>query len=336
MNHDPKSGSERFFWLHFVIKCQPVRLSRPFRDQAILFLTNGTWSRQCTSVFGGKFKYFAACRLKKLIGGIELFKFKDNIVYSMPPFFGGYEFRPDMVSHINDCVQLVFIQTTDGNRLADYLPEGFELVRPELIIKYSQNREVDFLAGGSYNLVIIGVPASFDGKSDRLEGTFPLVYWENNMRPIIGGREESGQPKFYADIEDLHTIPQKYFANVSFEGNSFLRLEMIEARPLEGQALDQIKVGSLNYNVFGWRYIPKVGAPGAELSQPILYPQGAEINGAWIGSGKVQWTELSWEQNPVYGSIINALAQLPVKAMAPVMMTKGSVIVKPHAGRVLA
>jgi acetoacetate decarboxylase len=77
-----------------------------------------------------------------------------------------------MVSYINGCVQLVFIQTKDGDRLADYLPEGFELLRPELIIKYSQNREVDFLAGGGYNWCV----GQLQWEYDRLEGTFPLVY----------------------------------------------------------------------------------------------------------------------------------------------------------------
>jgi acetoacetate decarboxylase len=264
-----------------------------------------------------------------------VFKFEDNKIYHMPPFFGGVEFRPDIEARVNDVVNLNFTQTTDGDRLLDYLPEGFELLRPELIISYCQLREVEFMAGGSYNLVQIGAPTRFNGKRDQLEGTFPLVIWENKTRPILGGREESGQPKIYADIEDLHIIKQKYFTNVSSEGNTFLRLEMVEPQPVEGQPLEQIKAGSLNYNMFGWRYIPKVGIPGAELSQPILYPQGMKINNAWMGKGIVQWTKLSWEQNESQWEIIKALAELPVKAMAPVMMAKGAIVMRPFAGRVL-
>jgi acetoacetate decarboxylase len=264
-----------------------------------------------------------------------LFKFEDNKIYHMPPFFGGIEFRPDIEGRVNDVVNLSFTQTADGDRLADYLPEGFELLRPELNISYCQFREVEFMAGGSYNLVQVGVPARFKGKRDRLEGTFPLVIWENKTRPIIGGREESGQPKIFADIEDLHIIQQKYFTNVSFEGNTFLRLEMTEPQPVDGQPLEQIKAGSLHYNMFGWRYIPKVGAPGAELSQPILYPQGMKVNNAWMGKGRVQWLKTSWEQNENQFECINALADLPIKSMAPVMMAKGVIIMKAFAGRVL-
>jgi acetoacetate decarboxylase len=181
----------------------------------------------------------------------------------------------------------------------------------------------------------IGVPARFNGKRDRLEGTFPLVVWENNTEPIIGGREEDGQPKIFADIEDLHRKDQSYFANVSLYGNTFLRLQIEGARPVEGKQLEQAKAGSLSYVVFGYRIIPKVGAPGVELSQPILYPQGFKLNGLWEGSGIVQWIKQSFEQNPRYWEIIEALAELPVKAMGPVKMAKGAIIMKPFAGRVL-
>lgn len=264
-----------------------------------------------------------------------MFKFDDNKVYRMPPFFGGFEFRADIEARVKDVVNLSFTQTTDGDRLADYLPEGFELLRPELIISYCQLREVEFMAGGSYNLVQIAVPARFNGKRDRLEGMFPLVIWENKTRPILGGREESGQPKIYADIEDLHIIQQKCLTNVSYEGNTFLRLEMVGAQPVDARALEQIKSDSANYNVFGWRYIPKVGGPGADLSQPILYPQGMKVSSASTGRGAVQWTKLSWEQDESQWDIIKAFAELPIKAMAPVMMAKGAIIMKPFAGRVL-
>jgi hypothetical protein len=107
-----------------------------------------------------------------------------------------------------------------------------------IIISYNQLREVDFLSGGSYNLVQIGVPVYFSGKRDRLEGTLALVIWENKTQPIIGGREEDGMPKIHADIQDLHVLQQKYFTIVSYEGNTFLRLGMIRAEHVSGQELE--------------------------------------------------------------------------------------------------
>ena len=98
---------------------------------------------------------------------------------------------------------------------------------------------------------------------------------------------------------------------------------MTEPKPVDKQ---QVETFSTDVNSLGWRYIPKVGAPGAELSQPILFPMRSEAHSAWMGRGRVQWTELKWEENPMQWHIIKALAELPMIEMAPVMLTKGRAI----------
>lgn len=254
----------------------------------------------------------------------------------MPAHFGGFNCPgPEAALYYRDAVSISWTYTTDEDQLANYVPEGFELIRPELNISYSQFREIDWMAGGAYNLVQISVPARFNGKHDHLNGQFILVVWENKTWPILGGREETGIPKIYADIEDLHIIQPNYYTNASYEGSTFLHMELLEAKPVDGQTLAQIQASAATINALGWRYIPKVGGPGADLSQPILYPQGAEIHSAWIGSGTVKWTQLRWEQNPGQWHIIKALAELPMFEMAPIVMTKGVVILKPNNGRIL-
>ena len=272
-----------------------------------------------------------------------MFRFEENKVYKMPAHFGGSEPpAPDFAVYNRDVVSLSYTCSTDGDQLANYVPEGFELIRPEVVVGFGQLRAIDWLAGGHYNVVTVDVPARFAGKRDRLEGNFNLVTWENNATPIIGGREENGVPKIYADIEDLRVNPADYFTNApdyftnaSYDGNTFIRLEMSDPKPVEGEHLAALQAASANINLFGWRYIPKVGGPGADLSQPILYPQSAEISSAWTGSGTVQWTKLRPEQNPSQFHIINALAELPIIEMAPALMTRGAAILKPSQGRVL-
>ena len=206
---------------------------------------------------------------------------------------------------------------------------------PELNISSSQFREIDWIAGRAYNLFQASVSVRFNGKRDQLEGNFFLVIWESKTVPILGGREQIGMPKIYVDIEDLHIIRPNYYTSASYEGNTSLLLKMLRAKPVDGETLAQMQASMATINALGWRYIPKVGAPRADLSQPILFPQGAEVHSAWTGNGNVKWTQLSCEQNPGQWHIIKAPAELPIFEIAPVIMSKGIVILKPNNGSVL-
>ena len=43
-----------------------------------------------------------------------------------------------------------------------------------------------------------------------------------------------------------------------------------------------------------------------------------------MGTGSIEWHELTWEQNPTQFHIVNALAALPVLEQRPALVTKGS------------
>jgi acetoacetate decarboxylase len=260
-----------------------------------------------------------------------MFKFEDDKCYRMPAHFGGWAFDPDAKAVYHDVVSLAYSYRTDGDRLANYIPQGFELTEPTLMIQYQECRQVEWMAGSHYNLVTVAAPVRFQGQRDRLEGVFALVVWENKTTPILTGRD-MGVPKIYADIEDLHILAETYRTRASYECNTFLRLEMTEPKPLGTQ---QVQALSTDVNSLGWRYIPKVGGPGAELSQPVLFPMRTEPASASIGRGAVQWTELKPEENPMQWPIIKALAELPIIEMAPVMLTRGRVMLMDSRGRVL-
>ena len=260
-----------------------------------------------------------------------MFKFEEGKCYKMPAHFGGSYFDPDAKAIYDDVVTLIFSYTTDGEQLSNYVPEGFELTKPELSIEFQQCRQVEWMAGSYYDLVSVAAPVRFNGQRDRLEGSFSLVVWENKTTPILTGNM-MGVPKIYADIEDLHILADTYRTRLSFEGSTFLELEMIRHQPLDAE---EVKAMNTDINSLGWRYIPKVGAPGADLSQPILFPMHNEPNAAWLGSGKVKWTKLTWDQNPMQFYIINALAELPIIDMKPVILTQGREILTEARGRVL-
>ena len=109
----------------------------------------------------------------------------------------------------------------------------------------------------------------------------------------------------------------------------------MEMTAVEALDEEQVKVLSSDQNTMGWRYVQKVGGPGAELSQPVLFPMRCELDSAWTGRGTLQWTELTPDQHPRQWFIIKALADLPMIEMGSVMMGKGRQFLFDGKARVL-
>ena len=74
----------------------------------------------------------------------------------------------------------------------------------------------------------------------------------------------------------------------------------------------------------GWKYIPKTGEPGAEVSHATLFPTEPTFTEAWNGNGEVKWYRLTWEQNPTQFYIVNALEELPIIEYRSAVVLKGS------------
>jgi acetoacetate decarboxylase len=124
-------------------------------------------------------------------------------------------------------------------------------------------------------------------------------------------------PKIYADIQNVHICPPYYSTNASYDGNTFLELNITGEKPVGTKKLAELKAQFANVNALGWRYIPKFEGPGADLSQFTIYPQGYDITSVMQGSGTIRLTPLRWEQNPNQWHIIKALAELPMITMGP-------------------
>jgi Acetoacetate decarboxylase (ADC). len=122
---------------------------------------------------------------------------------------------------------------------------------------------------------------------------------------------------------------------VSYEGNTFLNMDFEEEGDISGEDLESLKSAFISQNTLGWRYIPKVGAPGAELSQFVLYPQGIEVEKAKKGRGSLKWTEMKPMQNPNQYWIINSLAALPIKKVTQSIMIEGNAILRAMGARVI-
>lgn len=235
----------------------------------------------------------------------------DDGTYLMPTFFGALPY-PLPPARYGDTTNLGLSFDTDGDMLARLLPPGFVLTEPRLHVSLINNRQVEWLAGGGYNLLAVNVPVRFEGKKDVLEGVFGLVVWENLTAPIIMGRDIQGVPKIYAEVDCFREFPVGFLtADAHLNGCRFARIQAELGDDLEGDELEDARSQMTNLNWFGWRHFPNVGAPGAALSHPVVFPQEFNITGARHAEATLEWTVPDFASNPTQLALIAALSAFP-------------------------
>jgi acetoacetate decarboxylase len=257
-----------------------------------------------------------------------MFKFEPESFYQMPFHFGPRARRGSAI--YNDVTTIAVTYLTDRQRLAQYLPEPLE-VGPEALVtvSYSLNREIEWLAGGCYNIIGVNASAIFKGKVDEVAGSYALVLWENLTDPILTGREIQGIPKIYADIPDHTVYDGVWQAGASYRGHKIVDVMIKGLLPIPETDVKNIEAMARNGNWMGWKYIPKTGEPGAEVSHATLFPTEPTFKEGWIGTGDVTWHRLTWEQNPTQFHIANALQSLPILEYRSAVVLKGSVNLMP-------
>lgn len=262
------------------------------------------------------------------------FRFNDDYVYRMPVHFGGHPFYP-VRTRYGDMTSLAVSYETEAEALLPFIPEVFELTEPLVKVQYANSRDVEWMAGGEYRLVQVSVPVRYLGREEEIPGDYVLVIWENKACPILGGREEDGMPKLFADIPCERHVGGRWHSAASYESHQFLSLTFEEERPLsEGEMAQWNQGGRINY--FGWRHLPNVGRGGAALSHGVLYPQEMRARQILAGKGEVRWLRLTEEQHPLQWFIIDALAALPVKSYRPAVLMRGEARLNVGDSRVLS
>lgn len=262
------------------------------------------------------------------------FKFQDGYIYKMPVHFGGSQFYQCSVVH-GDMFCIIVQYKTDPEALLQYLPEVFDLCEPIITVQYSNCREVEWMSNGEYRLIQISIPVKYKSKSEEISGEYALVVWENKTCPIIGGREEDGVPKIFAEIAHERHVGDHWFTTASYESCTFLQIDINKKNELSPEDISKMNENS-KINLFGWRYLPNIGKGGAALSHPTLYPQEMHIKQAWNGEGSVRWNKLTFEQHPLQHYIIQALADLPVIGYTNSIVLKGTARLNVGDSRILS
>jgi len=107
-----------------------------------------------------------------------------------------------------------------------------------------------------------------------------------------------GIPKIYAEIPD-HTIHNGVWRTcAAYRGHKIVDVSIKDLKPQGPQEVKEFERIVREGNWMGWKYIPKTGEPGAEISHPTLFPTETNIKEVSIGAGEVKWHRLTWEQNP--------------------------------------
>ncbi|MEH6584138.1 MAG: acetoacetate decarboxylase family protein [Halioglobus sp.] len=255
-----------------------------------------------------------------------MFKLDPDSRYMMPAHFGPRPLRENLSFRYHNITSMAVPFITDRDKLAAYLPEPFEVAEHAVVtVTYACNGNVDFLAGHGYNMVSVNAAVVFNGENERLEGNYSLVVWENLTDPILVGREQQGIPKIYADIQDHSIVDGTWSTTASHFGHKILDLQIADLREPTAEELQVYgKAPEGKDNPMGWRYLAAYGGVGQRVSEYTTFPSQTEFSEIRLGQGRVDWSHLSWEQNPTQYHIVNALADLPVLMELPAMVAKGS------------
>lgn len=208
------------------------------------------------------------------------------------------------------------VPASDLQRL---LPSG---ARPaenaRLNVSFTQLRDIGWLAGRGYNVLMLRVPAVIPFEPYKAD--FCPVLWENRADPIITGREELGMPKIYAELPEPVRTSDGWRLQASWDGFVFFEAEVSGLEP------DPASVGDFRRPAtFTHKYIPKTGAWGdADVDYLTWFPETTgTITAREVGRGTARFIAGRWEDLPTHYHIVSALASIPLSVVsASVIQTK--------------
>lgn len=252
-----------------------------------------------------------------------MFEFDPDAQYMMPAHFGVGPPGKGSPRYL-DVTTISIGYLTDRAKLERHLPRGFEIRdAPVLSVYYAMNKQVEWMAGGGYNLLGVDALVRFRGEQDEVEGSYCLVLWENDTDAIIGGRELLGAPKIYADIEDHKVIQGEWSTTASVRGHTLVEMAVRDLQAVPEAGLAQMREAANSSYWMGWRYVANIGKPGAAISHATCIPSGGAPREVWLGKGELRWHPTSWEKNPTQSHIVNALADLPILEYRWAQVSKG-------------
>lgn len=250
--------------------------------------------------------------------------------YNMPLIMGPLHDRKHLKFNYPQVEVLAFQYLTEPEALADLLPESYHPGKEPLVtVIFAQNNGLSFMAGGGYRLAAFEVSARFDGKQDHVEGDYILVMFENQTRPIIGGREDLGVPKLFADISNIKVLPDGHLrCEASSWGHMLFGLDV---PPLKRQSVIVRAVASRQINARPWlayKYIPSLDGP-PDADYPTITRNDTKLEKLWIGrKASLRFGTARYEDIDALKTLLDALATLTILKPVQVVHFMGSAVLR--------
>ena len=213
---------------------------------------------------------------------------------------------------------------TDRDVVEACLPEPFEVdAEPMVSVTLQQCRDVDWLAGRGYNLVGVDVASVFNGANDRnVHGGYCVVMWEDMCEPIIGGREHSGVPKIYADIDFHRGDDDGMRCQVSRFSHEFLSFAISDLDRIPDAQCRAMEQARKAYSWMNYKYIPRLENDGADVAYVTVYPSSGQIVSSYRGTAAIEFCPATFCQVPTQHEVISFLASLPVLEIEGGILTR--------------
>jgi acetoacetate decarboxylase len=250
--------------------------------------------------------------------------------YRMPLAMGPVMDRKELKLVYPQVEVLAFQYLTDPEAIVDLLPDCYRPGKEPLVtILFSENNGLSFMSGGGYRLAAVMVSARFDGEHDHIEGDYIVVMFENNTWPIIGGREDLGVPKIYADISPVKIMPDSHLrCEASLAGHMLFGLDV---PPLKSQFGVVKLVAGRQVNArpwLGYKYIPSLDGP-PDAAYPTITYNHSRLEKLWLGKkAGFRFGIARSEDIGVVKNLLDALATLTIIKPVQTVHFYGSAVLR--------
>jgi len=250
--------------------------------------------------------------------------------YRMPLIMGPLFDRHDVKFEYPAVEVVAFQYLTDRHAVQELLPDCYRVAETPLVtVIFSQNNGLAFMAGAGYSLATFQVAARFDGETDHVEGDYVLVMFENQTWPIIGGREDLGVPKLFADISPMRQLPGGGIrCDASIWGHLLFSLDLPK---MSSQAFPVRAVAAKRMNSrpwLGYKYIPSLdGPPDAEY--PTITKNETRLEKLWLGkTATLRFAKPDKDDVGPLGTLMDALSSLRVTKAIQAAHFRGSSVLR--------